>query len=184
MTTIDNNGPHARPRSGPRNQPADTDDRQRRHAGLLRAWFSAPVVALVGGLVLFGVLGIAGLSPWQQWPVPLRWSLAVMFLLTASARFGPRAESLRAMVPPGLPRPALLVAVSGVLEALGAVGLLVPATAPAAGWCLAALLIALFPANVHAARAAIGAGDRAATPLPIRTVQQVIFVACAVLAAL
>ncbi len=53
------------------------------------------------------------------------------------------------IVPPYLPAPELLVAISGVFEVLGGVGLLIPRTRVAAGWGLIALLIAVYPANVH-----------------------------------
>ena len=151
-------------------------------AGALRAWLTPPVVTLGAGLLAFGALGLAAVSPWHDWPIPLRWALAVMFLLTASARLGPRRSDLIRMVPAGFPRPALLVAITGVLESLGAIGLLLPRTATAAGWCLAALMVAMFPANVHAARSGASFGGRPATPLGIRTAQQVLFIACAVLA--
>jgi uncharacterized membrane protein len=149
----------------------------------MKAWLSAPVIALFASFCLFGALGIAGVEPWSGWPHPLRWALCVMFLLTASARVGPRRPGLVAMVPPGLPRPGLLVNVTGVLEVLGAIGLLWDRTASAAAICLAALMVVMFSANVHAARAQVGLGQRAATPLPIRTVQQVVFIAAAVVAA-
>ncbi|MET8453099.1 hypothetical protein [Streptomyces sp. NPDC005209] len=42
---------------------------------------------------------------------------------------------------------------TGVLELLGALGLVLARARPAAGWCLAALFVCLLPANVHAARA-------------------------------
>ena len=64
------------------------------------------------------------------------------------------APDLVRMVPPRFPRPELLVTVTGVLEILGAIGLLIPATAKLAALCLALLLTALFPANIHAAAAA------------------------------
>jgi uncharacterized membrane protein len=48
-----------------------------------------------------------------------------------------------------LPRPDLLVAISGVAELLGAMGLLLPRTRRAAGWGLILLLIAVFPANIR-----------------------------------
>lgn len=43
----------------------------------------------------------------------------------------------------------LLVQVSGVAEIACGAGLLVPATRPLAGWASAALLLAVFPANVQ-----------------------------------
>ena len=80
------------------------------------------------------------------------WLLSGMFLLTASAHWGKRRPDLIRMVPPAFPRPDLLVTVTGVLELLGAIGLMLPATAPYAALGLALLLLAVFPANIHAAR--------------------------------
>jgi len=57
----------------------------------------------------------------------------------------------KAIVPPGLPSPRALVAISGVCEILGGVGVLLPATRAAAGWGLIALLLAIFPANIYMA---------------------------------
>jgi len=57
----------------------------------------------------------------------------------------------RQIVPPGLPAPGLLVAVSGVAEiALGAL-VMVPATRPLAAWGIIALLVAVYPANAYQA---------------------------------
>lgn len=56
-----------------------------------------------------------------------------------------------AVMPEGLPAPAALVAISGVAEVAGGVGLLLPRTRRAAGWGLVALYVAVFPANVHMA---------------------------------
>ena len=90
----------------------------------------APLIALVVGTALARLAGLAGVSALDGWHPALRVGLAVMFALTAVAHFaGPRRADLIAMVPPRLPRPDLLVTVTGVLELVGAVGLLVPATA-------------------------------------------------------
>ena len=110
------------------------------------------------------------------WWTALRIALAAMFLLGASAHWGKRRADLIRMVPAALPRPELLVTTTGICEILGAVGLLIPRVAPAAALGLTLLLIALFPANVRAAREAITIGGRPATPLPVRTVIQIAFV--------
>ena len=81
------------------------------------------------------------------------------------------------MVPAAFPRPDLIITITGVLEVLGAVGLLLPATAGAASACLAAMLVAMFPANVRAVRHNVTIGGRAATALPLRTFLQVVFIA-------
>jgi uncharacterized membrane protein len=54
-------------------------------------------------------------------------------------------------MPPYLPWPNLLVDISGVVEILGGVGVLMKWTRNAAGISLILLLIAVFPANIHMA---------------------------------
>jgi uncharacterized membrane protein len=56
-----------------------------------------------------------------------------------------------AMMPPYLPAPEALNAVSGVAEIAGGLGLLMPKVRKPAGWGLMALLVAVFPANLHVA---------------------------------
>ena len=55
------------------------------------------------------------------------------------------------MMPPYLPAHLELVYLSGVFEILGGILALVPRTRALAGWGLIALLMAIFPANVHMA---------------------------------
>ena len=60
-------------------------------------------------------------------------------------------------MPPALPFPLALILASGVAEVAGGVGLWLPAGAwrRAAGWGLAALLVAVYPANVFMAMAGV-----------------------------
>ncbi len=112
-----------------------------------------PLVVLVVVTLVLLAAGAAGVSWLRPWPVALRGGLAAMFVFTGVAHldaFGKRAE-LVAMVPPELPAPGLLVTVTGVLELVGAVGLLLPWTWPWAAGGLSALLVAMFPANVYKA---------------------------------
>lgn len=60
-------------------------------------------------------------------------------------------RSYEAIVPPSLPRPREAVVVSGLAEILGAAALLPSRTRRLARWWLLALLVAVFPANVHMA---------------------------------
>ncbi len=90
----------------------------------------------------------------------LRILLAVVFIGMGAAHFVPRVRrSMAAMIPAGIAGPdrsraATLVAISGAAEILGGLGLLAPwwGVRFAAGLALIALLIAVFPANVEAAR--------------------------------
>ena len=111
------------------------------------------------------------------WWSALRVALAVMFLFTASAHWGRRRGDLVRMVPSVFPRPDVLVTVTGVLEIIGALGLLVSSLAPYAAIGLTLLLIAIFPANVRAAQQRLTIGGRAATPLVLRAAIQLIFLA-------
>ena len=143
----------------------------------------APLIILVISALLFGLAGRMGVEAFRDLGVILRAALGVMFLFTASAHWGKRRPDLIRMVPPALPRPDLLVTLTGVLEILGAIGLFVPITARAACICLALLLVALFPANIHAARKALTIAGRRVPSLPVRAVIQLVFIATLVAAA-
>jgi uncharacterized membrane protein len=132
----------------------------------------APLIVLAG---LF-----AGLLYPLGWWTALRVALAGMFLLTASAHWGKRRPDLIRMVPDAFPRPDLLVSFTGVCEILGAIGLLLPRVAPYAAIGLTLLLLAIFPANVRAAREQLTiAGQRTPSLVP-RTIIQIIFLAATV----
>jgi uncharacterized membrane protein len=139
----------------------------------------AVLVVLLASLVLFrglGALGIEAVSSWQGAAV---WALAVMFSFTASAHFTKMKKDLINMVPKSFPNPGFLVHLTGVLEVLGAVGLLVPATRELAGLGLALLVIVMFPANVSAALRGVPMRGRPPTPLWLRIPMQLLFIALA-----
>lgn len=142
-----------------------------------------PLIVLIVSAVLFWLVGRAGVAAFRDLGLILRAALGVMFLLTASAHWGKRREDLIRMVPPALPRPDLLVTFTGVLEILGAIGLFVPLAARAACICLALLLLALFPANVHAARKSLTIGGRRVPSVPVRALIQLVFIATLIAAA-
>ncbi|MCD0442748.1 DoxX family protein [Glycomyces sp. A-F 0318] len=144
----------------------------------------APIITLTAAALLARLIGFLGAET-LDWQTSLRIGLAAMFLVTGAVHFHPEfRHDMTRMVPPSLPAPAALVALTGVLEIAGAAGLLVPATAPAAALCLAALLVAMYPANHSAARRGIPLAGKPATPIGIRTAEQVLFIALCVLAAL
>jgi uncharacterized membrane protein len=141
-----------------------------------------PFIVLVIATLLLRIIGAAGMTLLNNWTWCLRGGLALMFLFTASAHWGKRRGDLVAMVPSAFPRPDLMVTATGILEMLGAVGLLIPVIAPIASAGLALLLISLFPANVRAAREGLTIGGRPATALPLRTVLQLVFLAAVLVA--
>jgi uncharacterized membrane protein len=142
-----------------------------------KKFLMVPFIVLI---VLFGIFSLVGkiVFPAQfNWLTCLRLALAGMFLLTASAHWGKRHNDLIAMVPPAFPRPDLLVTATGVLEIMGAVGLMLPRTAPYAALGLCLMLLAVFPANVHAARQHLSIAGRSVEALLPRALLQLMFLA-------
>ena len=129
-------------------------------------------------LIAFAVLrcaGLLGVAALNNLDLPLRIALLLMFLVAASAHWGKGRPDLIRMVPPAFPIAGTLVSVTGVLEILGALGLLIPATTRLAAVCLAILLLAMFPANVRAARAGLTIMGRPAPSILVRGAIQVVF---------
>jgi uncharacterized membrane protein len=143
----------------------------------------APLIALLAASVAARIVGWLGVDYVDTWVRAIAVGLATMFVLTGVAHFVPPLRgSLIAIVPPRLPAPGLLVTVTGVLELLGAAGVLVPATRVAAAACLLLLMLAMFPANVYAARMP-NPPKSMTTRLPLRTAHEVVYLAAAVVVA-
>lgn len=77
-----------------------------------------------------------------------RWAFAALFLVGGILHFAMPKPYLR-FLPPMLPTPDLLFAVSGGAEIRGGIGLLIPRLRRLAGHGLALLLLAVFPSNVY-----------------------------------
>ena len=139
----------------------------------------APLIVMFAAWLLARSIGFTGVWPQvDSWSGALRAGLAAMFVFTALSHFHPRTRpDLVRMVPANLPAPTLLVTATGVLEFLGAIGLLVPPALPVAAYGLIALLIAMFPANVHAAREGLMIAGRRATPVLWRLPLQLFWIA-------
>lgn len=140
----------------------------------------APLITLLLSTIAARSIGSLGVAYVNSWTAALAVGLAAMFVLTGFAHFAPPLRrDLIAIVPPRLPAPGYLVTITGLMELLGAAGLLVPATRVAAAVCLAALMLAMFPANVYASRMP-NPPKSMTTRLPLRTAIQVVFLAAAV----
>ncbi|BDB45140.1 MULTISPECIES: DoxX family protein [Mycobacterium] len=144
----------------------------------------APPIALLFGTLLARIIGWFGVSYLDGWPKAAAVGLAVMFVVTGVAHFvPPLRRDLIAIVPTRLPAPVLLVTVTGVLELLGAAGLLLPATRVIAAVCLLLLMLAMFPANIYAARMP-DPPESMTTRLSVRTAEEVVFLGAALVVAL
>lgn len=141
-----------------------------------------PVLATLA----FRLLGALGVRRFATWHVSIAHGLAVFLVVTASAHFLPEwsgfpttHEDLVAMVPPFVPAPGLVVLGTGVLELAGAVGLVIARTRLAAALCVAALFVALLPANVYAAL-----DGQDVTPLVQRVPEQLLYIGLALAVAI
>ncbi len=141
-----------------------------------------PFFVLVGMFVGCGILGWVGVEFFAAWQHCLRVAVAAMFLLTASAHWGKRRADLIHMVPPAFPRPEMLVTFTGIAELAGAIGMLWTPVTKAASVGLAILLIAMFPANIYAARHRLTIDGREVPGMPVRTALQIVFLAAVIAA--
>jgi uncharacterized membrane protein len=143
----------------------------------------APLIVLLIGSMAARIVGWLGIEYVNTWVKAIAVGLAAMFVLTGVAHFAPPLRaSLIAIVPPRLPAPGLLVSFTGVLELIGAVGLLVPATRIVAAVCLLLLMLAMFPANIYAAGMP-NPPKSMTTRLPLRTAEEIVYLAAAVVVA-
>jgi len=120
-----------------------------------------------------GALGIAALVSWHD---SARFALAVMFVFTGLAHFTKMKHEMARMVPSVFPHPLGMVYFTGICEWLGAIGLLVVKTREAAAAALILMLVALFPANIRAAREGLTFRGKVATRLWLRAPMQILFI--------
>jgi uncharacterized membrane protein len=78
----------------------------------------------------------------------LLWLLGIFFVLAGINHFRAPDFYLK-IVPPYIPWPSAMVAISGVAESLLGLAVLYPKTRRLAGWGIIALLVAVFPANLY-----------------------------------
>ncbi|MHC9294415.1 DoxX family protein [Mycobacterium sp. LTG2003] len=141
----------------------------------------AVFLTLVLGTIAARGLGLLGVDYVDSWPDALAVGLAAMFALTGVAHFvNPLRRDMIAIVPPRLPAPGALVTITGVLELAGAAGLLYPPTRVAAAVCLFLLMLAMFPANVYAARMP-DPPKSMTSRLSVRTAEEAVYLAAAVI---
>lgn len=86
----------------------------------------------------------------KTFQVVMRWLLAGLFVAAGVLHFA-RPQVFVSVMPPYLPWHLELVYLSGAIEIALGVLVLVPRTRRLAAWGLIALLIAVFPAHIHAA---------------------------------
>ncbi|AHH17751.1 putative membrane protein [Nocardia nova SH22a] len=143
-------------------------------------------------LLVLRAAGALGVRRFDTWRSCAAHALAAMLVMTGATHFLPDALSggpapthgdLVPMVPPFVPFPDAMVYLTGVLELLGAAGLVLTGARRRAGIALAVLFAVMLPANIHAALSDIPLGAEAAAPLWERIPEQLIYIAVALWAA-
>jgi uncharacterized membrane protein len=137
----------------------------------------APLIVLIVAGLLARLIGQLGVAALRDWAGATRVGMAVMFCFTAAAHFNSMRTDLVAMVPPSVPAAGLMVTLTGICEVLGAIGLLVPRTRRIAAVALIVFLVAVLPANIHAAQAGVTLRGEPATPIVPRVAIQAVFIA-------
>jgi uncharacterized membrane protein len=137
----------------------------------------APLIVLVVVAVFARLIGQLGVAHLRDWAASTRVGLAVMLCFTAAAHFNSMRADMVAMVPPSVPNPEFMVTFTGICEVLGGVGLLVPHTRRIAAAALIVLMLAVLPANIHAAQAGVTLRGAPATPIIPRVALQLLFIA-------
>ena len=144
----------------------------------------AVFLSLVLGSLAARAVGWLGVDYVDSWPASIAVGLAVMFTMTGVAHFVPgMRRDMIAIVPPRLPAAGALVTITGVLELVGAAGLLYPPTRVAAAVCLFVLMLVMFPANVYASR--MPNPPRSMTSrLDVRTLEEIVYLGAAIVVGL
>lgn len=137
----------------------------------------APLIVLVVAGLLARLIGQLGVAALRNWAAATRVGLAVMFSFTAAAHFNSMRPDMIAMVPPFVPNPEFMVTFTGICEILGAIGLLVPRTRRIAAVALIVFLLAVLPANIHAAQTGVTFRGAPPTPIVPRIALQALFIA-------
>ena len=81
----------------------------------------------------------------------MRAAITGVLFVAAGALHFIRPAMYQQIVPPQVGHAPEMVAISGIAEIAGGLGLMIPRTRRAAGWGLVALLLAVWPANIFMA---------------------------------
>jgi uncharacterized membrane protein len=90
--------------------------------------------------------------------------LTAVFLFTGVGHFL-ETEALEQMIPSSIPMRTLAVQISGGIEIIAALALLVPGLRNRVGWLLIWMLLLFLPINIYAALSRIGVGGHAWGPV-------------------
>lgn len=107
-----------------------------------------PLIVLIS-VFFIGLFIIKLRTKKTDWKLAGRIAMSAMLMFTAVAHFV-FTDGMTQMIPDFFPLKKELVYVTGFLEFLFAVALLIPRTKTIAGWALIVFLLAILPANIKA----------------------------------
>ncbi len=136
----------------------------------------APLIVLLIVTTVARLVGQLRVRALRDWAAATRVGLAVMFCFTAAAHFNSMRADMIAMVPPAISHPELIITFTGICEILGAIGLLMPRVRRVAALSLIVFLLAVLPANIHAAQSGVTFRGAPATPLVPRIALQALYI--------
>jgi uncharacterized membrane protein len=134
-----------------------------------------PFYVMLAGILIARLLGVVW-PALDDWRMATRAGLAIMFVFTGLAHFGRTRHDLVRMRPPQLPNPSALVTLTGVAELAGGPWPRHSISRPLGGVGLMVLLVAMFPANIYAARIGHTIDGRPHTRMALRLPLQVLWI--------
>ena len=135
-----------------------------------------PLLVLVVSFLVMRALGLLGVKRLSSLREAGLLAVTIMFLFTGVTHFTDMKYDYAAMLPGIAPMKVSIIHLTGALQILGAIGLLIPRTRRLAGICLALLLVAMFPGNVYAAINEVPFRGEPPTPLWLRAPIQLFFI--------
>jgi uncharacterized membrane protein len=135
-----------------------------------------PFYVMAAAIVTARVLSALIWPAVDDWQAATRVGLAAMFVFTGMAHFTSTRRDLIRMVPPQLPNPSGVATLTGIAELAGAAGLVIPWTSRWAAYALIVLLVAMFPANIYAARTGHTIAGRPHTRMSLRLPLQLLWI--------
>lgn len=108
-----------------------------------------PLIVLITAFVI-GLLVIKLCTKKANWQLAGQIAMSVMLIFTAVGHFL-FTDGMIEMIPEFFPLKKELVFLTGILEIIFAVGLLIPGTKTLTGWILIVFFLVVLPANIKAA---------------------------------
>jgi len=107
-----------------------------------------PLIVLLSSFVI-AIFGVKIINKEYDFALSARIAMSIMLCFTAIGHFA-FTKGMSMMIPQFIPFKTSLVYLTGLLEILLAIGLLIPKLKVISGWTLIIFLLLMFPANIYA----------------------------------